>query len=71
MPAGSRGHPQDGSEDEHVGQEDEQQRGSVTTAEATVNISALREMSPQASFSTAKTSQKKWPQKGRLQVRLE
>ena len=49
---------------------------SVKTAEATINISALREMSPQASFSTAKFSQKKglmilWPQKGRLQVRLE
>ena len=34
--------------------------GSVTIAEDTVNISALREMSPQASFSTAKISQKKW-----------
>lgn len=36
----------------------------------------MREMSPQASFSTAKISQKKWlmilwPQKGGLQVRLE
>ena len=50
--------------------------GSVTTAEDTVNSSALRQMSPQASFSTAKISQKKWlmilwPQKGRLQVRME
>ena len=33
--------------------------GNDTTAEATVNISALREMSPQASFSTAKTSDAK------------
>ena len=50
--------------------------GSVTTAEDTVNSSALRQMSPQASFSTAKFSQKKglmilWPQKGRLQVRMD
>ena len=49
---------------------------SVRTDEATIINSALREMSPQASFSTAKISQKKWlmilwPQKGRLQVRMD
>lgn len=49
---------------------------SVRTAVATSNVSALREMSPQASFSTAKISQKKWlmtlwPQKGRRQTRMD
>ena len=76
MPAGSRGHPQDGSEDEHMDRKMTSSGASVRTAEATINSSALREMSPQASFSTAKISQKKWlmtlwPQKGSLQVRME
>lgn len=50
--------------------------GSVTTAADTINSSALREMSHRLVSSTAKISQKKWlmilwPQKGRLQVRMD